>query len=94
MRIDIITIEICYTEQKIGALGKIKADSSILILIPNYAVRSDHIIVEQLYKWMKGKEAKLSWIAASEAVDFRHFLNSSQYDRILVRASARNKVPV
>jgi DNA-binding transcriptional regulator YhcF (GntR family) len=92
--IDIIPIEICYTEQTIRALGKTRANSSILVVLPHYAVPSAHFIVGQLRKWMKGKEANLSWIAIDEVSDFRRLLNNSQYDRILVTPGARSKVPV
>ena len=61
-KIDIIPIEICYTEQTIRALEKIKS-SSILVLLPNHAISSARFIVEQLHKWMKCKDANISWMA-------------------------------
>ena len=92
-KIDIIPIEICYTKQTIKALGKIRS-SSILVLLPKHAISSARFIVEQLYKWMKYKDAKISWRLVDEVADFRHLLKDSQYDRILVSPGARNKVPV
>jgi GntR family transcriptional regulator len=91
--IDVIPIEICYTNQTIKALGRIKS-SSILVLLPKHAISSARFIVEQLYKWMKYKDAKISWRLVDEVADFRHLLKGSQYDRILVSPGARNKVPV
>jgi DNA-binding transcriptional regulator YhcF (GntR family) len=91
-KIDCIPIEICYTEQTIGALEKIKA-SSVLLLLPNHALPSARFIVEQVHKWMKSKDADISWMAVNEVADFRALLNGSQYDRILVSPGARNKVP-
>ena len=90
--IDIISIEICYTEQTIKALEKIKA-GSILLLLPNHAVPSARFIVEQLRKWMKCKDANISWMAVNNVEDFKRLLNDTHYDRILVSPGARNKVP-
>jgi DNA-binding transcriptional regulator YhcF (GntR family) len=92
-KVDIIPIEICYTKQTIRALGKTKANSSILVVLPRHAVPSIHFIIGQLHEWMKGKEANLSWIAVDEVTDFGNLLNNSQYDRILVTPGARSKVP-
>jgi hypothetical protein len=92
-KIDVIPIEICYTEQTVKALEKIKS-SSILVLFPNHAISSARFIVEQLQKWMKCKDASISWMSVDEVVDFTHLLNDSQYDRILVSPGARSKVPV
>jgi GntR family transcriptional regulator len=90
--IDIIPIEICYTEQTIKALGKVSA-SSILVLLPNHAVASARFIVEQLHKWMTCREVNISWLDVREVADFKRLLKGSPYDRILVSPGARNKVP-
>jgi DNA-binding transcriptional regulator YhcF (GntR family) len=92
-KIDIIPIEICYTKQTIRALGRIKSPS-ILVLLPKHAISSARFIVEQLYEWMKYKDANISWMLVDEVADFRNLLKGSQYDRILVSPGARNKVPV
>jgi DNA-binding transcriptional regulator YhcF (GntR family) len=92
-KIDIIPIEICYTEQTIKSLGKIKS-SSILVLLPKHAISSARFIVEQLHKWMKCRDANISWKLVDEVADFRYLLNDSKYDRILVSPGARSKVPV
>lgn len=91
-KIDIISIEICYTEQTIRTLGRLKA-LSVLLLLPRHAVPSARFIVEHLHPWMKCKEANISWRAVSEVEDFRQLLNDSRYDRILVSPGARNEVP-
>jgi DNA-binding transcriptional regulator YhcF (GntR family) len=92
-KIDIIPIEIYYTEQTIKELAKIKA-SSILLLLPDPAIPSARFIVEQLHKWMKCKDANISWMAVNKVADFKRLLKDSQYDRIMVSPGARNKVPV
>jgi DNA-binding transcriptional regulator YhcF (GntR family) len=90
--IDIIPIEICYTEQTIKALEKIKA-FPILLVLPNHAVPSARFIVEQLQKWTKCKDQKISWMPVDEVKDFEHLLNNSRYQRILVSPGARGRVP-
>jgi GntR family transcriptional regulator len=92
-KIDIIPIEISYTEQTIRALGKIKG-ASMLALLPNPAIASARFIVEQLHKWMKGKDRNIAWMDVNKVTDFTSLLNGSQYDRILVSPGAWNKVPV
>jgi GntR family transcriptional regulator len=92
-KIDIIPIEICYTEQTIKALGKIRA-SSVLVLLPNHAASSARFIIEQLRKWMKCGDTKISWISVNKVKDLKRLLNDSKYDRILMSPGARNQVPV
>jgi len=92
-KIDVIPIEIAYTEQTIRALEKIKG-SSILVLLPKHAVPSARFMVEQLHKLMKCKDIDISWLVVSDVADFKKLLNDSKYDRILVSPGARSKVPV
>jgi len=91
-KVEIISIEICYTDQTIKALEKIKA-FPILLVLPNHAVASARFIVEQLQKWTKCKDEKISWMLVDEVKDFKHLLNNPQYQRILVSPGARGKVP-
>jgi GntR family transcriptional regulator len=91
-KIDIISIEICYTDQTIKALEKIKG-FPILLVLPNHAMPSARFIVEQLQKWTKSKDEKISWMSAAEVKDFGLLLNNSQYQRILVSPGARGTVP-
>ena len=64
------------------------------MLLPNHAISSARFIVEQLHKWMKCKDANISWMRVDEVADFRRLLKDSQYDRILVSPGAQDKVPV
>jgi hypothetical protein len=65
----------------------------VLVLLPNHALSGARFIVEQLHKWMKGRDSNISWMDVSEVKDFRRLLNDSHYDRILVSPGARNSVP-
>jgi len=92
-KIDIIPIEICYTKQTIQDLRRTRPNSSILIVLPNHNVPVARFIVDQLHKLMQCRDGRISWIAASEVEDFRHLLEDSRYDRILVSQGAQDKVP-
>jgi DNA-binding transcriptional regulator YhcF (GntR family) len=92
-KLDIIPIEICYSEHTINALKRIKA-SAILVLLPIHALSSAHFIVDQLHKWMTCKDAKISWMPVDDVADFESLMNDSRYDCILVSPGARQKVPV
>jgi DNA-binding transcriptional regulator YhcF (GntR family) len=92
-KIDIIPIEIHYTEKTTKALEQIRA-SSILVLLPNHAVSSARFIVEQLHRWVKCNDADISWMQVDKVADFRRLLKRSRYERILVSPGAQEKVPV
>jgi DNA-binding transcriptional regulator YhcF (GntR family) len=91
-KIDIVPIEIRYTARTIRTLEKIRA-SSILVLLPYHAVSSARFIVEQLHKWVKCKDASISWLQVDKAGDLKRLLKNSKYERILVSPGAQEKVP-
>jgi GntR family transcriptional regulator len=91
-RMDVIPIEISYTEETIRALKKMRV-SSILVLLPDHAVSSAHFIVEQLRKWIRRKDVNISWMEVDRSTDCGRLLNDSRYGRILVSPGAQNKVP-
>ena len=91
--IEVIPVEIRYTEQTTRALGRIRA-SSLLVLLPHHAVPSARFIVEQLHQWVKCDEAGISWMQVDKVADFERLLADPRYERILVSPGARGKVPV
>jgi GntR family transcriptional regulator len=91
--IDVIPIEIVYTAQTIRVLSKIRA-STLLVLLPRPALASARFIVEQLRKWMKGKERRIAWMDVHKVTDFPSLLKGACYDRVLVSPGALNQVPV
>jgi GntR family transcriptional regulator len=92
-KIDLIPIEIRYTAQTIEALAKTKANSSLLLVLPNHAAPVARFIVERLHKLTKRKDADISWITVDKVADFKQMLDNTRYDRILVSPGARNMVP-
>lgn len=93
-KIDIISIGIHYTAQTIRKLERIRANSSLLLVIPNHALPVAPFIVDRLHKLIKRKGVNISWIAINKVADFGQLLDSSQYDRILVSPGAQNKMPI
>jgi len=92
-KIDIIPIEVGYTEQTIKDLAKIKANSSALrILAPMY-VDHAHFIIAQLQKWVRAPRVEISWTSVRDISDFEKLLNGSQYDRIIMDPGILGSVP-
>jgi DNA-binding transcriptional regulator YhcF (GntR family) len=77
----------------IREVEKIRA-STILVLLPYHAISSARFIVEQLHKWVKCKDANISWMQVDKVADFRRLLKHSQYEYILVSPGAQGKMPV
>jgi len=92
-RVDLIPIEISYSEQTKAALSKIKA-SSILLLLPKHAIASARFIMDQLRKWLQCKDAAISWSLVDEVDDFESLMKDPRYDCILVSPGARKNVPL
>jgi DNA-binding transcriptional regulator YhcF (GntR family) len=93
-KIDIIPIRIHYTKQTISELGKSRANSFMLLVLPIHAVQVADFIAGRLLIWIKSRDVKISWIPIDDVADFSRLLNNSQYDRILVTPGAACKVPV
>jgi hypothetical protein len=93
-KIDIIPIEICYTTQTIRKVEKIKANSSLIIVLPNHAAQVAGFIVDRLHKLIKCKGVDISWVVINTVEDFEQLVKSSRCDRILVSPGARNTMPV
>jgi DNA-binding transcriptional regulator YhcF (GntR family) len=92
-KIEVIPIEICYTDQTIRALEKTGAGSSVLLVLPKHALPVAGFLTEQLNRLMQRSDSKVSWINVDDVTDFGQLLADSRYDRILVSPGARDKVP-
>ncbi len=92
-KLEVIPIEISYSEQTKRALKRIKT-SNILLLLPNHALASARFIVDQLRKWLKCNDASVSWMLVDEVADFELLMKDPRYGCILVSPGARKKVPL
>lgn len=91
-KVDIIPIEICYSEETIKALAEMRA-SAVLLLLPVHALSSAGFIVDQLSKWITCKDATISWKSVRDVDGFESLMKDSRYERILVSPGARKDVP-
>ncbi len=92
-KVDVIPIEVSYTEETTRNLAQIKPNSSVLrVLAPTYAGHANFIIA-QLRKWIKSPGVKISAISVSDVKNFEKLLNGSAYDRIIFDLGTINDVP-
>ena len=92
-KIDVIPIEVVYTEQTIKDLARIKANSSVLrVLAPPY-VKNARFIIAQLQKWVRAPGVTISWITVRDLSNIKQLLNGSQYDRVIMDPGILSAVP-
>jgi DNA-binding transcriptional regulator YhcF (GntR family) len=92
-KIDVIPIEVAYTEQTTKNLAKIKANSSVLRILAHPYVKNAPFILAQLRKWIKAPGVEISWISVRYLSDIEQLLNGSQYDRIIMDPGILSGVP-
>jgi DNA-binding transcriptional regulator YhcF (GntR family) len=92
-RIDVIPIEVVYTEQTIKDLGKIKADSSVMRILAPQQVGNAPFIIAQLRKWVTSSGVEISWISERDVSSFEKLLNDSKYDRVIIDHGIMSQVP-
>jgi DNA-binding transcriptional regulator YhcF (GntR family) len=91
--IDVIPIEVVYTEQTIEDMAKIKANSSVLRILAQPFDKNARFIIAQLQNWVSAPGVKISWISARSISNIEQLLKSSQYDRIIMDHGIWNAVP-
>jgi DNA-binding transcriptional regulator YhcF (GntR family) len=92
-KIDVIPIEVAYTEQTIKDLAAIKANSSVLrVLAPPY-VKNARFIIARLQNWVRAPGVKISWISARNLLHIKQLLNGSQYDCVIMDPGVLSAVP-
>ncbi len=84
--IDIIPIEMHYTDQTINDLAQIKPNSSLLRILPPEFRPNSTFILAQLRKWVKSPETRISSISTStqKGLSLEKLLTGSHYDYILI----------
>jgi GntR family transcriptional regulator len=92
-KIDVIPIEVVYTEQTIKNLAQIEANASVLrVLAPPYAQHA-HFIMAQLQGRIRAPGVKISCVSVRDQSDIRQLLRHSQYDRIIMDPGISVGVP-
>jgi GntR family transcriptional regulator len=92
-KIDVIPIEVVYTEQTIKDLAKIKANSSVLRILAHPYVKNARFILAQLQKWVRAPGVEISWVSVRDLSDIEPLLNGSQFDRVIMDPGILSGVP-
>jgi DNA-binding transcriptional regulator YhcF (GntR family) len=92
-KIEVIPVEIHYTEQTIKNLGRMRSNSSVLLVLTPEGMRNSRFIIESLRRWIKSPEIAIAAISARAVSSFDELLRSSRYDCVIVGAGAQDKVP-
>ena len=91
--VDVIPIEVVYTDQTIKDLAKIKANSSVLRILAQPYVKNARFIIAQLQKWVRAPGVEISWISIRKLSNLDQLLNGSQYDRVIMDPGVLSAVP-
>ena len=92
-KIDVIPIEVRASEQDAKVIARIKANSSVLLVIPAEVYAYASFIAAQFPKLIESRGIKVSHMSAHAISDFEALLNRSQYDLITIGPGAHEKVP-
>jgi GntR family transcriptional regulator len=92
-KIDVIPIEVAYTEQTIKDLAKIRANSSVLRVLAHPYVKNARFIVAQLQNRVRAPGVRISWVSVRDLSDIEQLLDGSQYDRVIMDPGIMSAVP-
>jgi GntR family transcriptional regulator len=92
-KIDVIPITTRGSERTKKALAGIKANSSVLIIIPPGIYAHAPFIVAQLPKFFDSRGVKVSHRSARDISNFEELFRSSQYDQYLLSHGTHGIVP-
>jgi DNA-binding transcriptional regulator YhcF (GntR family) len=91
--VDVIPIEVVYTEKTIRDLAKIKAHSSVLRIFAQPFVKNARFIIAQLRKWIRATGVRIAWISTRDISNLKPFLDGTPYDRVIVDTGILNVIP-
>jgi DNA-binding transcriptional regulator YhcF (GntR family) len=92
-RIDVIPVEVRYTERTIRLLAGIKSNSSVLRILPPNFFRNAPFIIAQLRKWVRSPGIEISAISLPDERSLGKLLKSPKYDRVLVDPGILSEIP-
>ncbi len=92
-RIDVMPVEVIYSEQTIEELAKIKANSSVLRILAHPYVKYAGFITAQLQKWVKASGVEFSCVSVRDVSDIEQVLNGRKYDRVIMDTGILSAVP-
>jgi DNA-binding transcriptional regulator YhcF (GntR family) len=91
-KIQVIPVEVRYSDQMIKELDRVRPNASVLrILPPHYLLHADFIRA-QLQKWIKAPGVKISFLSMADK-SCEKLLKASKYDYIIVNPNLLGNIP-
>jgi DNA-binding transcriptional regulator YhcF (GntR family) len=91
-KIEIIPVEVRYSDQMIKELDRIKSHSSVLRVLPPQFWPYAGFIRAQLQKWIKAPGVDISFVSVADR-SFENLLKGSKYDFVIVDANLLSEIP-
>jgi hypothetical protein len=90
--IEVIPVEVRYSDEMIKELDRIRPRSSVLRILPPHFLPHANFIRAQMQKWIRASGVEISLLSVADR-SFQKLLKSSNYDRIIVDAALLDKIP-
>jgi GntR family transcriptional regulator len=90
--IEVIPVEIRYSDEMIKELDRIRPRSSVLRIVPAHFLPYTDFIRAQMQKWIKASEVEISLLSLADR-SFQKSLKGSNYDPIIVDPSLLSEIP-
>jgi DNA-binding transcriptional regulator YhcF (GntR family) len=91
-KIEVIAVEVRYSDQMIKELGRIKSHSSVLRVLPPHLLPYAEFIRTQLQKWIKAPGVEISFVSAADK-PFEKLPKGRKYDFIIVDPNLLSRIP-
>jgi hypothetical protein len=90
--IEVISVEVHYSDQMIAELERIKPNSSVLRALSPHFLPYAEFIRAQMQKWIKARGVEISLFSVADK-SFEKLLKSTNYDHIIVDPSLLSNIP-
>jgi GntR family transcriptional regulator len=90
--IEVIPVEVRYSDEMIEELDRIKPRSSVLRILPPHFLPYADFIRAQMQKWIKASAVEISLLSVADK-SFQKLLKGSKYDRIIADAAILDEIP-
>jgi GntR family transcriptional regulator len=91
-RIEVIPIEVRYSEQTVRELSRIRSHSSVLRVLPAHLAPYARFILDQLHKWIKAPGIDISFVPQAD-ISFEELLRGSAHSHIIVDPTTLSEIP-
>jgi GntR family transcriptional regulator len=90
--IEVISVDVHYSDQMIAELERIKPNSSVLRALSPHFLPYAEFIRAQMQKWIKARGTEISLFSVADK-SFEKLLKGSNYDYIIVDPALLNNIP-